>query len=202
MRSGRWIVWMGILAAQPLTLAAGDPGELTLTVRVYDYAALPGFELHSAMGVARNIFRDAEIGIKWADCSPVLKSGQGYPGCAGPLGATGVILNILRRPLEGCAQESLGCALQDVRGRRGFVAYVFQQNLEETVTMGASARFRLLGLVMAHELGHLLLGTGAHSASGIMQPYWSARQMARPAADMGFSQGQARLMRSRLGAVD
>jgi hypothetical protein len=34
-----------------------------------------------------------------------------------------------------------------------------------------------LGCVMAHELGHLLLGNPGHSATGIMQPQWGSPQM-------------------------
>jgi hypothetical protein len=199
MNIGRRIAWVAMLAGQPFTLAAGDPVELTLTVRVYDYAALPGFELHNAMAVTKSIFRDAGIGMRWVECSPLLRSHQVSPDCDGPLSATGIILNIVRRPLEGCAYESLGCALQDVRGIRGTVAYVFQQRLEENVARGGSARFRLLGFAMAHELGHLLLGPGAHSKSGIMQPHWSA--MAMPFV-MHFSLRQAELIRSRLRAAE
>jgi hypothetical protein len=35
----------------------------------------------------------------------------------------------------------------------------------------------LLGCVMAHELGHLLLGTPGHSNAGIMQPEWGQVQV-------------------------
>ena len=34
----------------------------------------------------------------------------------------------------------------------------------------------LLGFVMAHELGHLLLGAG-HTPNGVMQAAWSQKQM-------------------------
>jgi hypothetical protein len=32
----------------------------------------------------------------------------------------------------------------------------------------------MLGSVMAHEIGHLLLGSHAHAISGIMRGHWSA----------------------------
>ena len=34
-----------------------------------------------------------------------------------------------------------------------------------------------LGHVIAHELGHLLLGTGQHSAGGVMQGNWRGKQI-------------------------
>lgn len=35
----------------------------------------------------------------------------------------------------------------------------------------------LLGALIAHEVGHLLLGPGSHSATGIMQPHWDQQQI-------------------------
>jgi hypothetical protein len=35
----------------------------------------------------------------------------------------------------------------------------------------------ILGCVIAHEIGHLLLGPDSHSESGIMQPRWERKQM-------------------------
>ena len=35
----------------------------------------------------------------------------------------------------------------------------------------------ILGCVIAHELGHLLLGSNGHSVTGIMQPRWEAKQV-------------------------
>jgi hypothetical protein len=35
----------------------------------------------------------------------------------------------------------------------------------------------ILGSVMAHEIGHLLLGLNSHSGSGVMQPRWERKQV-------------------------
>ena len=57
----------------------------------------------------------------------------------------------------------------------------------------------LLGNVMAHELGHLLLGFHAHSVVGIMQPVWATKELEQ--AERGglvFTAEQSRLIRQRL----
>jgi len=197
MRIGRRILWLATLAVQAGVLPAGDPEQVTLAVRVYDYAALPPFELENAIAVTQSVFRSAGILIQWAHCSPALKSGEDIPGCEG---SPGLILNIVRRPLPGCVHESLGCALQDAGSGRGLVAYVFAQRLEQTVQMGGATRFRLLGFAMAHELGHLLLGPSAHSATGIMQPNCSPQRMSITPGGVKFSDEQAQRMRYRLQA--
>ena len=60
---------------------------------------------------------------------------------------------------------------------------------------------QILGDVLAHELGHLLLGSNAHSRDGIMQPHWTKEQLHR--AGMGrmqFSKEQAAKMRTRIAS--
>lgn len=56
----------------------------------------------------------------------------------------------------------------------------------------------LMGAITAHELGHLLLGSHAHSLTGIMEPVWrkeSLRQIAM--GTLLFTQQQASLMQKR-----
>ena len=53
----------------------------------------------------------------------------------------------------------------------------------------------ILGCLMAHEIGHLLLGQNAHGSSGIMRAQWNAQQIRD--ASMGllsFTIKQAKLM--------
>ena len=60
---------------------------------------------------------------------------------------------------------------------------------------------QLLGHVIAHEMGHLLLPSGAHSAAGLMRPIWDLAQV--QAADQGaltFTPDQAGLIREHLRA--
>jgi hypothetical protein len=57
----------------------------------------------------------------------------------------------------------------------------------------------ILGDVIAHELGHLLLGSNTHSREGIMQPHWQAEQLGRIAkGQMHFTPEQASKMRTKL----
>ena len=58
---------------------------------------------------------------------------------------------------------------------------------------------RVLGHVMAHEIGHLLLGTNAHSTVGIMRPQWQGPELR--SIGMGtflFTPEQARTMGDKL----
>ena len=54
----------------------------------------------------------------------------------------------------------------------------------------------LLGLAMAHELGHLLIGTDEHAARGLMRAVWTRTELQRNAAeDWMFSETEMEAMR-------
>jgi hypothetical protein len=67
-------------------------------------------------------------------------------------------------------------------------------------SLASSISFRteeLLGLVMAHEVGHLLLGTNAHSNQGIMRATWRRRHLdARDWEEFEFTQVQTKRLRA------
>jgi hypothetical protein len=57
----------------------------------------------------------------------------------------------------------------------------------------------LLGYVIAHEVGHLLLGTDSHNHEGIMQGRWEDPQLREAGkGNLQFTPSQARLMRQHL----
>jgi len=58
----------------------------------------------------------------------------------------------------------------------------------------------ILGDAMAHELGHLLLGTNSHSESGLMRARWDQGNLAKAQkGTLSFSPVQALEIRRRLG---
>ena len=60
----------------------------------------------------------------------------------------------------------------------------------------------ILGYVMAHELGHLLLGSNAHSPDGIMQAHWESEQLRSVTmGQLRFTPAQAAKMRSRIASL-
>jgi hypothetical protein len=59
----------------------------------------------------------------------------------------------------------------------------------------------LLGHGIAHEIGHLLLGTQRHSSSGLMQAHWDARELRLAVSGLlNFSARQAEAIRADVQA--
>ena len=78
---------------------------------------------------------------------------------------------------------TVGPASLDVMGKAfveehggGYMADAYFQAVQATSAQHHGDSGVLLGFVMAHELGHLLLGAG-HTPDGVMQAAWSQKQM-------------------------
>ena len=55
----------------------------------------------------------------------------------------------------------------------------------------------ILGTVVAHEIGHLLLDSNSHSATGIMQPQWGPESIRQAMiGNLVFTHEQAKLIQS------
>ena len=81
----------------------------------------------------------------------------------------------------------------------GRVAYVFYDRVEPLAEKHQISVACLLGVAIAHEIGHLLLPYGSHSPNGLMRGEWDNRQflLARDRL-LGFTAQQAELIRAHL----
>jgi len=161
--------------------AASAP-ELSLTVRVYDFVQVPDREWKEAAKMVTLTFQDAGIDLAWMRCSPT---------CASESGAGDLELRIVSRAPRETAAGVIGLALLRPEGNCGTIAYLFFNRVEalawemaQTTGPGTWGIFTgpswvglwkslALGVAMAHELGHLLLGANSHSAGGIMNKAWT-----------------------------
>ena len=84
---------------------------------------------------------------------------------------------------------------------RGINVWIFYFRIKSySANLGMHAS-QLLGHVMAHELGHLLLPYGAHVVAGVMRPEWDRAQVKNAAKGLlTFTPDQAALIRERLQA--
>ena len=81
---------------------------------------------------------------------------------------------------------------------RGTQADVFFGEVANHAPTGANVS-NMLGHVIAHELGHLLLGSNSHATSGIMRSRWQAAELQSLAhGALFFTPDQVKLMQARL----
>jgi hypothetical protein len=177
--------------------AAADRGKVKLTLRVYDYAVSPS-ELSDAEAEATVILNYAGLEPTWVDCPLDVADMKAYPACESQLGRTDFILTILKNPVRERVkrdEDAMGQALRCSGDEGGCWAYIFYSTVREQAAEGDVPEFRLLGHVLAHEIGHLLLGPHSHAATGIMMARWSdedLRTIAR--GQLYFSENESRHM--------
>jgi len=88
--------------------------------------------------------------------------------------------------------DVLGYALLDEKGT-GYYAYAILDHIQ---ALEQRLGLALMGDVFAHELGHLLLGSNAHSVSGIMSAHWHGTELRNISqGSMCFLPSQSRLMK-------
>lgn len=158
------------------TRAKAGPSDFTVRVQVYNYAETPAKELVMAQRVATKIFLHAGIEVTWETCAG---PGVAEQACQGPLDSTILFLRLLPRKMaESVAgnSERFGFAQPTQNGAAGVHAFVLYFRVKELAVRRMIFQPELLGSVMAHEIGHLLLGTNSHSSHGIMRSHWNSPQ--------------------------
>jgi len=144
---------------------------LTVNVRVTDYAHLSPPDLANAQAQATDAYRAAGLGIVWLSAGPVPE-----PGANAGSPSIDVRLVILPRDMAEriCGAERRSASVMgEAHGR---IAYVFYDRIER---LALSYRIPVgpgLGYVIAHEVGHLVIGQNGHASAGLMRPIWNPRE--------------------------
>jgi hypothetical protein len=166
---------------------------LLVSVRVYNGVNLSSGDLSRAEREAERIFLYAGIHLTWtaglrgADVSDDSPSEAWNPAS--------LQLRIWPRAMAGkrpTSSETLGFCLSFENGD----AVVLADAIQKRAVIGSTNFTDLLGLAMAHELGHLLLRSASHSVAGIMRARWTEKGLSDD--DRGylrFTYGEAESMR-------
>ena len=76
---------------------------------------------------------------------------------------------------------------------------MFYHRVESLAVELRGARDVLLGYALAHEIGHLLLGTNSHALNGIMRAHWTEEELRLASAGrFTFLPQQAAKMRAEV----
>jgi len=166
----------------------------TTTVLVYNQAHVSPGILSAAEHEAGRILGEAGVRVIWLECP--MRSITASPGgpCLRPPESTDIMLRVLPSPIQSYFKADVfGFAISPILAS---VYYDYAVRLALTEYREFDTR-RVLGCVIAHELGHLLLGPNSHTRAGIMQSPWKREQVRQ--AMMGtllFTAEQAKLMQA------
>jgi hypothetical protein len=180
----RWILNVGLVLAIGLTglsrTAAASPERSTaITIHVYNYAGVAPQTLTDTEEVATEIFREAGVGTRWVNIVLTTENDQVISVDHPAFTSADIQLSILPSKMSdrfGIPNNVIGLA----PGTDAQIVYVFASKVETLFWRLLRAqcsgrmdrpvsRAQILGHVIAHELGHLLLNMNGHSAHGIMR---------------------------------
>ena len=168
--------------AAPARAAVIDP-ELRVVIRTYATAGVVS-DLSPALAAAAAILEDAGVAVIWVPCDVAFVQRDAHR-CLAPLAANELAIRYVRLPPHLAEQDAvtLGDSLIDTRLRAGSLATIY---VNRVVTLARRCNVdmqTLLAHAVAHEIGHLLLGTSAHASSGLMRATWSQTALRRAVAE-------------------
>ncbi len=171
--------------------------DLSLTIRLYDYARLDAETLENAQTELNQIFDKSGISVSWLSCATSMEEAESNRACASKMSPANIVIRILppaMHPKTSSKTETFGYALVGPDVKLPRTAAILLKNVER-LGQGRNTRMdysvvhrsfsdqvflgRLLGYVTAHEMGHLLLNSGKHAGGGIMRGDWDVNVTAR-----------------------
>lgn len=195
MERRHWITAAAMLFMLNRAGFAQDSPPPAVLVVIHDSAQVPLEELARARTLAATVFARAGVNVDW-------DVPEGVGACRSDTEPRFCIQVLLRPRNPQSApgpRRIMGLALAADQGRAVLSLYF------DAVTAVARhygfPRAEVLGLALAHEMGHVLLPPPSHSATGIMQPSWEGDDIRHVlTGDVTFTEAQVLAMRSRLAS--
>lgn len=160
--------------------AAKTPEPATVRLQLRNEAKVPEDVLEGAQREVARIFAHAGFEVMWAD---------GVPQCT-----VKIVADVLG--YDRATSHVMGAVLPT---KSSAIAQVFFRQVGLFARTYHIDPGTVLGHVIAHEVGHLLLATHLHSSTGLMRGAWDdahMRDLAR--GGLTFTNGQARKIRAAI----
>ena len=169
-----------------------------VVVSVYNDAQVPSDTLIRAEARASRIFSKAGVEIVWLECASKAAPDDANCNHIGAGDHLGLRIIPAVASTTGDAVFGVSYLASDGTGRYSDVFWKRALQLHANSNVDLAG---ILGSVMAHEMGHLLLGSNAHAINGIMRAHWEPGELHRIAmGNLGFLPEQARQMQGRLAS--
>lgn len=215
MKTKTWqlalVLILGGLTVGVQTADAQSPvADLGVTVHVRNYAGVDSKTLADAERVAAGIFRKAGIESRWVvDAGEMSEDQSENSADDTSSGFSDFRLHILSPEMAGrLGQPSNVMGLAPGTGPDRRYMYVFYSSVKELAQKQVSAHAKgdvsrpatldqILGEMMAHEIGHLLLNLPSHTETGIMRGYWDMKDLSDVAyGSLLFTPQQSEVIRA------
>jgi hypothetical protein len=170
-----------------------------MVIRVYDYEHLSLASVARAQRRVTEIYSTIGVQTEWRD---VMRPSVTQPFDPSTIpDAEDLLVIVLSSEMARHKQFSdnvLGTAVVTPHNG-GRIAYVLFDRLKDMARVAGADPMDVMGVVIAHELGHLMLPGQGHASVGLMRATWSPREL-RSAfqGQTPFTDAQADTIRGRL----
>lgn len=219
--TSKWRVTVGLIVvagiAGPVQSAAASSPvrSLSFTIHVRNEAGVDSKTLKEAEKVASGIFQEAGVITQWVDAP--LTSEDLHEASVDPrlFGLSQLRVNILPPAMSDRLNMPVGVTgLAPGAGPDRVLAYVFYDRVEGLAQREAQRQFtaqshgtsarraaagQILGVVIAHEIGHILLNLAVHTKEGIMRGNWDLHDLREIAYGyLNFTKQQGKVIQSEV----
>jgi hypothetical protein len=186
-----------MFASLPVLAAGGQGALLQLRVSVFNSSPISSSTIERAEGEAGRVLRDAGVEVIWLNCPQDAQHEASLVLCSEAFFPSHLHLSILRAS-RGLKATTVGISFSGEDGK-GCYADLFYEPIQQLQEETHASPSVVVGHAMAHELGHLLLGTNSHSTSGLMRAHWTQEDLAKASkGNLRFSREQSLRITNRL----
>jgi hypothetical protein len=176
------------------TIGSSGISQPKITIRFFNYAPVPTKILGEARERVTAINHRSGIAIDWVECPVGDQDPSQFPACTEDYDATHLFLHLLPQAAKTIKMERAGESLLSVR-----MANIYWNRVREKAKSMQVEVERLLAHAVAHEVGHLLLGSNSHSPSGIMVGKWSRQDLINISqSGLSFSAKQSKFIQAEV----
>lgn len=169
------VVCVAVALCGRVALVSAKSDGSAVTIEVRDYANVAAMDMAHAVSEVRAIFERSMVPVT------VRVEHRSRSGAAPPktLPATPtVVVHLYSHNADAqIAKEESVLGLVPGAARGGRLAYVFADRVSIVARRNGVEFGQLLGTVLAHEAGHVMLRGRPHAASGVMRPLCDGRQI-------------------------
>ena len=180
------ILMSAVFARQPLHGQIRSDSIARITLRIYNYADVPADILSRAEQQMDRVYDRFGVGIERLYCPTSSEELRSNRVCSGRLGPNHLVIKLLSDSMSkryGFRRGIFGIASHGTAGAPGTHVSLFYARVLDLAYYGGvgtgfeDAQAIVLGHMMAHEVGHLLLGPNSHSSKGVMRFPWNRKTL-------------------------
>ena len=179
----KWWMAVALMVSVVRIAHAAEPGNAwTIDLQRENEARVPAHVLETSQSEVARIFASAGLTVRWTEIRPrftvkIVPHVLGYGRAGSPV---------------------MGVALRRATGSSAQIFFKQVQDFARTYRVDVSA---ILGYVIAHEVGHLLLPGYGHAPTGVMRADWD-NPLARDVVKGSLTFTEAQAARIRAGHPD